>query len=339
MKKILAVAVAVAMLASMSISAAATPSEADGTGAISFGLLPDGTIPPALGGHDPLPPGQDPFPGPDVLWPDFPPVPDPDWTGPGPNPGIQPNTPTLMDSIDLDFGPRQLPTGTLGPRGWASHPVTAEAGATPDIYRLAPAPGTIFNPWLFAEGDPDPYEDSSTLGLLWNQGAYPVDPTDPTLGYNLVSDRNVAINARMGFFHMVPSSGVPAPTLANRTLQGFDLTLRTAYVPGYLSVRQPRTAAGAPGTHTPGDPIPGGEVSDFTRAGLTVIDSNPLVHPNWAAAVNVDGWGAAVDMVHFQAGFLGIEWAGLLEGIWDGTNVERGDAQADILFTEVVVVV
>ena len=332
MKKILVLAIAVALLASMAVPAAAGAGT-QGRGGIQFGLLPPGEVPPSLGGHDPTPEGDNPFPGPypAPMWPEWP-------TVAGPMPGnadtsIFPRTPTAMDSINLDFGPRSMPTGAHGMRGWTSAPVgawhefhTAQGlPVTDPNNRRAPDPGTIPN----LTTDPlnplfDDYVDHSYLGLLWNQGA--TATVGPPPGYAVQVAANHTINAQLGFFYL---DGSVLPTA--RTLGGFDLTLRPARTPGFVAILPDRnpTAPTQPGRHTVGAPLTGGEVSGFTREGITVLDPGALSQPPTAA----DTWGAARSLVHFQSGFMGIEWVGLLEGNWIGSNVRRGDAQAYILFT------
>ena len=330
MKKILALAIVVAMLASLSVGAAAAVT-ADGTGGIRFGLFGPGQYPPDVGGHNPLPETQNPFPGPDEVWPPFPEIPDPT----DPTNSIPVRQPTQMDSWELDFGSREMPTGAHRRVGWASAP-HADWATLPNMPiggRPLPEPAPdsgIYNPFTNA------YVNYSRLGLLWNEGASATASPPPY--YQILPDADVVITVARSHFYV---DGIPAaapPLLSARTLQGFTLTLRTSFAPGYLNMHNLRTVAGtSPGFHPAGTSLAGGTVSAFTRPGVTVIEATPLVTTatNPGEILVAD----AAEVVRFQTGFVGIEWAGLLEGNWNGTNIAPGHAQADILFTGTVTVI
>jgi len=229
-----------------------------------------------------------------------------------------------MDSIDLDFGNRDFPTGGPGMRGWASHPHTEVTAGGITLERLVP-PAQIYHP------STSTYEDYSLLGLLWNQGASPtpgnpgaVPPVLP--GYVVEDPENHLIQAQLTRF-TVGGTGL----LADATLTDFELTLRVANTPG-LFVTQPirvTPTAGvdtAPGFHTGADIC-----DDFTRPGITIWDD-----PTLEQADPADTYGDEVDLLMFQTGFMGVEWAGLLEGHWTGSNILPGAAQTDIVFTHTV---
>ncbi|MCL2857703.1 MAG: hypothetical protein FWE19_08320 [Oscillospiraceae bacterium] len=349
-KKILAVALAVTMLASMSISAAAGL-ESEGAGAIVFGILPDETPLPSFGGHNPTPPttipalggtpitadGVDPAspPANNPIWPPFPPMDD---TLPGATSGAVVRTAAAMQSSSLHFGTRDLPTLPAWLNediGWTSAPHqdwTAEQGLPATDFNSRPIPGALAIPaghgtTTFASTTAS---GNSLLGLLWNQGGtgqvnMTANPPLP-LG-TLRSPANVTINARIGQFQI----GTDA------TLDSFELLLRAHGNPGYLNVRAPRVTPNTdatPGRGTVGATIAGGTIRHL-RPGLTVIDANALVQPTTPTVLNPHG--PAVNLVSFQEGFLGIEWAGKLEGTWNGNNVTPGNAQTEILFTEAIV--
>ena len=288
MKKILVLAIAVAMLASMAVPASAAIT-ADGEGAIVFTLLGDGEQFPGLGGFNPLNPGTNPFPPgqtPNVVWPPF--------TN---NPAAL--TPTEMQSWSLHFGTRGMPSGAAGARGWASHPDQAVAGATPNIYRLAPDPVTAPLPPGTFRPAPAPY--GSLLGILWNTG-----------WDGAAADAQAAGNQRV----QVALGQMQTNNLPN--MAGFDLRLRPHGITGYTPAPgRPPIATGAGGAAgfvvypTPADLVQGTGVLTF---------------------------GTPQNAFSMQTGFIGVEWSGLLHiNNWDPTasTVFPGTAQANIRFTQV----
>ena len=309
MKKILALAVAIAMLASMAVSAgAAVPTEATADGAIVFEFLPPNTQLPPLGGANPNNPGTLPGdpPGGQGTWPPFPNDP----ALPGDQQVVQP---VDMQSWSLHFGRRDLPDGTPGPRGWASHPnvavttggITAERPA-PDVTTLPPNSFRTTHPG----GTAIPVgEQGSLLGLLWNAGAYGITPNQTNLPLG-----NNRIDARMGDIRTGHTVAAP---LGNATMSTFELTLFRHGNPGFRSVVSP-VAAGFGGTAGFNVPNP--------AAGLTLVQGTGG-HNNTAITA------APVTVAEFQTGFIGIEWSGILAGTWDGNNVVDGASTAHILFT------
>jgi len=306
MKKVLAVALVVAMLASLTISASAAPA-ANGTGAIVFNILPPGVHLPPGGSDDPTPPGTLPpgiSPGPgtpgQTVWPPW----SPPLTGTPAPPIID------MQNSNLHFGNREMPSGTPGGfRGWASYPGAAYGAVTaggPTVERQPPAAGSIP---IGAGASGTATSDRSLLGLLWNQGLTGTSPgTVPVGGVSPTADWTLSVG--LGQIHM---QGLPAVA----TMDTFRLRLIPYGTPGFHSAFPVRPAPAPTSPAVPG----------------VSLRTPPAVNMGLIQGANATTPGATMHLADFQSGFVGLQFAGVLEGTWTGTNVVAGEVEVQLFFT------
>jgi len=322
MKKVLILVIVVGMLlGSMSIGAMASP---QGQGAIVFtSLLPPGASYPAFGVHNPTPPGT------------LPPAWHPNLTFPERPGADNPVQPAAMQSWNLHFGERDLPTGVPGTsRGWASHPNSEVTVGDPNtVQRLVPPPGTVpagsgttnyagavAVPGFSVTNAGLP-SDVSLLGVLINEGTTGTTPGPGGVPPGTIDQRPATATFELQIELRQFYVG------ANRTLQSFELTLDRYRQPGFRNTHPIRGHnAPAPNACTTTDPG-----TDATP-GINVTDSVTLLQNYATPPLGVTNPGP-VAAARFQPGFAGIQWSGMLEGIWNGSNITSGNAQAEILFT------
>jgi len=343
MKKVLVLVLVFAMMMSiMSVGVSAAPPTETGRGAIRFGAIGDSNQFPNHGIHDPTPPGTvppaagpgldgvtPPVAAPGVVWPQF---------GQNPAQNIEPRQVVDMHNINLHFGIRELPTGAPGTRSWSS----LAAGVT--VSGTAPAiqpVGSTLPPAAEQEGVPagtipagfgatthasTSSSNYSRLGLLASTGttgtgAAPEAPTPLT---------NSVINVAISHFHE-GGTGAPVPSALTRRMVGYELFLITQGTPGYTPST---TDLGT--TAWPAPPPLVWNADTTNRPGVAWTTGVRLVQPLPAAASGT--FGASAEVIRWRSGFVGIEWAGVLTGNWDGFNILDGEAQVEIRFQKIPMV-